>query len=312
MSDTLPSLPLVSVGMPTYNRPVELRRALQEMMAQSYKNLEILVSDNASPGNEVEKVVRELMALDGRIRYFRQEQNRGGTYNFQFVLDAAKGDFFMWAADDDYRAPTYIEVLVGLMSQSPESAIAFCDFEEVTSSGERAAGYPRHLPLLLEFVSPNRALRLTRYFLQRESKGKANLFYGMLRRSYIDGFVWTDFLRRHAFYGADMLFVFWLLCKGPLLISGQRLYRCTVGNAKAYSATAPLSFYAKLRIPFVLAATQMRYAAQYPLIAGGALGALLGIAWFGKAAVMLAQIFRVELMNWGKRVRRYVQLVSGR
>ena len=52
------------------------------MMAQSYANLEIVVSDNASPNGETERVVRELAARDPRIRYHRQATNIGPLANF--------------------------------------------------------------------------------------------------------------------------------------------------------------------------------------------------------------------------------------
>lgn len=93
--------PLVSVGIPTYNRPDGLRRTLACITGQKYKNLEIIVSDNASPGVETEKVVREVSVTDPRIQYHKQPRNMGPFFNFFFVLKQATGEYFMWAADDD-------------------------------------------------------------------------------------------------------------------------------------------------------------------------------------------------------------------
>ena len=91
----------MSVGIPTYNRPEGLRRTLQCITGQTYKNLEIIVSDNCSPGLETEDVVREFVLKDSRIKYFRQAENQGPTFNLKFVLEKATGEYFMWAADDD-------------------------------------------------------------------------------------------------------------------------------------------------------------------------------------------------------------------
>lgn len=104
--------PLVSVGIPTYNRPDGLRRTLECITGQTYKNLEIIVSDNCSPGPDVEIVVREYMAKDKRIQYYRQGINNGAIFNFQFVLDKSTGEYFMWAADDDEWLPEFIAVNV--------------------------------------------------------------------------------------------------------------------------------------------------------------------------------------------------------
>lgn len=101
--------PLVSVGIPTFNRPEGLRRTLQLISAQTYRNLEILISDNASPGPETERVVRGFSVTDERIKYFRQPANIGAIANFRFVLAKASGDYFMWAADDDEWDTRFIE-----------------------------------------------------------------------------------------------------------------------------------------------------------------------------------------------------------
>ena len=92
---------LVSVGIPTYNRPQGLRLALECVTLQTYKNLEIIISDNFSTNPEVELVIKEYKDKDQRIRYFRNSENIGATKNFDLVLEKATGKYFMWAADDD-------------------------------------------------------------------------------------------------------------------------------------------------------------------------------------------------------------------
>lgn len=101
--------PLVSVGIPTYNRPEGIRRTLECITQQTYENLEIIVSDNCSPNEEVKKVVEEFMLKDKRIQYFRQVENIGAGNNFKFVLKQAIGEYFMWAADDDEWDIIFVE-----------------------------------------------------------------------------------------------------------------------------------------------------------------------------------------------------------
>jgi glycosyltransferase involved in cell wall biosynthesis len=110
--------PLVSVGIPTFNRPKGLRRTLEFICGQTYPNLEILVSDNASPGSETESVAREFSAQDKRIKYFRQPTNIGPIANFRFVLAKASGDYFMWAADDDEWDARFIETCLAVSGPS--------------------------------------------------------------------------------------------------------------------------------------------------------------------------------------------------
>lgn len=105
-------LPLVSVGIPAYNRPEGLRRTLDCITAQTYTNLEIIVSDNCSPDPKVEQIAREFQRQDSRIKYFRQERNIGPLDNFKFVLEQSSGEYFMWAADDDEWEPAFCETLM--------------------------------------------------------------------------------------------------------------------------------------------------------------------------------------------------------
>jgi len=102
------SKPLVSVGIPAYNRPGGLRRTLESITGQTYRNLEIIVSDNCSPDPNVEHIAREFQKLDNRVQYFRQTENTGAANNFRFVLGKARGEYFMWAADDDFISEDFI------------------------------------------------------------------------------------------------------------------------------------------------------------------------------------------------------------
>lgn len=230
--------PLVSIGLPTYNRPAQLKSALAGIVAQSYRNLEIIVSDNASPGDETDLVVREFMRSDPRIRYHRHPENRGQIFNFQFVLDQARGDYFLWAADDDWRHADYVQALLEQMTAAPDASLAFCDFNELDLDGNRHPGYPDHHDLLVQFTTPTRWLRLWRYFMQYEHLGKANIVYGMIRRKHLEGFDGAKFAAEqgNVSFGMDMLLAYWMLGLGRLALSDRRLYGCTVGNVKDYEA----------------------------------------------------------------------------
>lgn len=105
--------PLVTIGIPTYNRATGLRRTLEQVTDQTYSNLEILISDNASPDPNVQDIIREFASRDRRIRPFLQNVNLGATGNFRFVLKASNGEYFMWASDDDHHCRDFVERCVG-------------------------------------------------------------------------------------------------------------------------------------------------------------------------------------------------------
>jgi glycosyltransferase involved in cell wall biosynthesis len=100
-------VPKVSIGMPVYNGEPFIREALDSLLAQTFTDFELIISDNASTDG-TEAICREYASKDARIRYVRQEENRGALSNFKFVLDEAVGEYFMWAASDDKWAPIFI------------------------------------------------------------------------------------------------------------------------------------------------------------------------------------------------------------
>lgn len=101
--------PLVSIGIPCYNRPEGLRRTLEYITGQTYRNLEIIVSDNCSPNIEIEKVGREYAIKDKRVQYIKQDTNIGAMNNFRFLVENSSRKYFLWAADDDLLSQSYIE-----------------------------------------------------------------------------------------------------------------------------------------------------------------------------------------------------------
>lgn len=127
--------PLVSIGMPVYNEARFIASALGSLTAQTFPNIEIVISDNAST-DDTEKLCRQAMASDARIRYHRFSENRGVTENFRKVLEESRGDYFMWAAGHDLWSDNLIAHCVGLLEQCPDATIAFGSSQWIDGDGE--------------------------------------------------------------------------------------------------------------------------------------------------------------------------------
>jgi glycosyltransferase involved in cell wall biosynthesis len=124
-STKLQQLPLVTVGIPTFNRPIGLNRTLTCILNQTYTNLEVLVSDNCSTNSEVNAILND-HSRDARVKVFIQAMNLGAFNNFKFLLRESSGLYFMWAADDDEWEPDFIEkcmINIGIQSG------AFCSMK---------------------------------------------------------------------------------------------------------------------------------------------------------------------------------------
>lgn len=124
------SLPLVSIGLPVYNGEKYLARALDSLLAQDYSNIEFIVSDNCSTDN-TRAICAGYAQRNPRVRLSATERNIGATGNFERVLKQAKGEYFMWAACDDYWLPTFVSTLVRELEEHQLSHVAMCATEIV-------------------------------------------------------------------------------------------------------------------------------------------------------------------------------------
>lgn len=124
---------LVSVIIPTYNRPAYLREALESAVRQSYRNIEIIVSDNCSSENP--KVIVESFQ-DPRINFFRNTTNLGMFLNTINTFRKARGKYVASLLDDDIWNKDFLEKLIPPLEANSNLALAFCDHYVIDSSGK--------------------------------------------------------------------------------------------------------------------------------------------------------------------------------
>jgi glycosyltransferase domain-containing protein len=114
---------LVSIAMPVYNRPIEMARALDSILNQSYSNFELIISNDNSPNPEIDSIITKYIQLDRRIRYFKQDSSLRTVENYQFVLKKATGKYFMWLADDDWLDKYFIEKCLDFLEKNSDYSI---------------------------------------------------------------------------------------------------------------------------------------------------------------------------------------------
>lgn len=110
------STPLVSVCIPTFNRANFLPEAIDSILAQSFRDCELVVSDNAST-DETPEVLRRYR--DPRLRLHRNDSNLGLVGNFNRCLQLARAPYFVLCCSDDYWAPQLLAQEVSLFEQHP-------------------------------------------------------------------------------------------------------------------------------------------------------------------------------------------------
>jgi glycosyltransferase involved in cell wall biosynthesis len=163
--------------MPLYNEAKFLRPALDALLAQDYRDLELVISDNGST-DDTEAICREYAARETRIRYHRNAQGIGAIRNFNRVFELSRGEYFMWASGHDLWSPGYLSACIRVLDD--DSTVVLCSPHKAKIDAEGA----------VVRVIPN---RIDTRSMENDPVGRLNLFlwagphaytiYGLLRSS---------------------------------------------------------------------------------------------------------------------------------
>ena len=133
--ETSTNPPRVSIGMPLYNSAKYLDEALDCLLSQTYRDFELVISDNASTDGTREMCLARANS-DPRIRYHRQGENQGAVWNFNEVFKLSRGEYFKWAAYDDICKPTFLARCVEILDSKPQVAWCHTQSGKIDSDGE--------------------------------------------------------------------------------------------------------------------------------------------------------------------------------
>jgi len=208
-------IPLVSIGIPTFNRPDGLKRTLTNICGQTYENLEIVVSDNFSDNRESIEVAKQFTTKDSRVRFFRQGSRLTIFDNFKFVLANSNGKYFMWAADDDEWDPRFISVCVLELRQGALSAISNIDTLFRKTGKRKKIKMPRFKR------GSSRFHDVQKFLLQMTP----SMIYGLHHRDRIQ-----FFLDAQPFDFYDCYFVIRNLIRGRMAINNDTLYTAGIDD----------------------------------------------------------------------------------
>ncbi|MGB4857637.1 MAG: glycosyltransferase family 2 protein [Candidatus Dechloromonas phosphoritropha] len=203
--------PRVSIGVPVFNGKDYLAAALESLLAQTYADFEIIISDNASTdGTSI--ICEDFARRDRRVRYYRQIKNVGAARNFNKTFELARGEYFKWHAHDDECAPTMLERCVARLDNNPEAVLCFTRTQFIDANGQYLSS--RDHPLDLE--TENRTER----FLQFVFPGHIVVeIFGVIR---------SDVLRKTpliaSYIGSDLVLLAEIGLYGPFLVVPEDLF----------------------------------------------------------------------------------------
>ena len=148
--------PLVSIGLFLYNGDRFLAAAIESILNQTFKDFELIISDNCSTDRS-EEICRKYAAQDDRIRYYRADRNMGAGWNLRNVYFKATGKYFKWAAHDDMIQPDFLRLCVDALEADDSLVVAHTLTRVIDEHGQFVENY--EWPLRTESPRPRRPLQ---------------------------------------------------------------------------------------------------------------------------------------------------------
>ena len=193
----------ISVGVPVFNGEKTIRNALNSLTSQTFKDFEIIISDNAST-DKTQEICKSFASNDSRIRYIRQPKNLGITRNFKIVLDEARGDFFTWAACDDVRSEDFLKLNYEFLIKHP-------NYVASTSPDSFSSGPLKNLERNKFSLKGNLTNRFLYFF--KVCWRSHGIFCALIRANIIKK---CDVVGKDSFLGQDWAIILFVLKNGKI------------------------------------------------------------------------------------------------
>ncbi len=223
--------PTVSIGMPAYNSALTLRASIDCLLSQSFRDFELIVSDNAST-DETWSIIQEYADRDSRVVGLRQPHNIGANGNYTAVFCASKGRYFKWASSNDWCAPDFLASCVDYLEANPDVVMVAPRTRLFVETLADARDYPDDISL--DSVNPvDRLIRLCKTLALN------NMMNGVIRREVLSRTRLIDH-----YPGADIVLVGHIALLGKVALLPDYLFYRRMDSA---TATAMMSEEARQR-----------------------------------------------------------------
>lgn len=126
--------PKVSIVLPCYNGAMMIGEAIESIIAQTYKDWELIIVNDCSTDNTLE-VVNAYAAKDKRIRVVSNEKNSKLPATLNNGFRKARGEYWTWTSDDNLLLPTMLEEMVGYLDEHPDVGFLVADEDYIDMRG---------------------------------------------------------------------------------------------------------------------------------------------------------------------------------
>ncbi|NNC38837.1 MAG: glycosyltransferase family 2 protein [Hyphomonadaceae bacterium] len=141
--------PIVTLGMPVYNGENFIREAIESILAQTFQDFELIITDNAST-DATAAIVEEYVKADPRVQYVHNGKNIGAAANYNVSFNLARGKYMKWCAHDDRISPNFLEACVKHLESDPTLSLAFASTTGINTDGDLVDAEGHETPSLMD------------------------------------------------------------------------------------------------------------------------------------------------------------------
>ena len=201
---------ILTVGIPLYNDSEYFEEALLSLLNQTYKNFDIVISDNGSTDG-VENIYKRYLD-DERVKIIKHKKNLGAFYNFEFLYEQCKTPYFMWFSSHDVLDPTYIEKNINFLINHQDYILSASKVRMIDENNN-------DLGLKNDYTYNTYSTKTPfwRYFYSIYDKLEAGFIHGIFVKEKID----LEFYKTH---GSDDIMLSHFMYKGKLNLIEEELF----------------------------------------------------------------------------------------
>lgn len=221
------NLAKISIGLPVYNGERFLRTKLDSILSQTYENFELIISNNGST-DKTHEICNEYELKDNRIKYFSHKKNNDAFWNYNFILNKASCDYFMWTSVDDVLMPTFIEKNLNILEKNKTCVASISKIEPYELENDNKLFNPTDLKhyesvkKIRNKIRPRSVFSITGDFDKKSrlylKKSSCYVFYSIFKTNIIKKSFFYD-----PFLGDDWAIFLNVLKYGDLLVTDEIL-----------------------------------------------------------------------------------------
>lgn len=125
----------VSIILPVYNGAKCVSNSIDSVLAQTYKDFELIVVNDCSTDNTWD-ILQEYATKDSRVKAFTNEVNKKLPRTLNAGFEHATGEYLTWTSDDNMYEPNAIEEMVKFLDENPDCGMVYTDMTIINEMGE--------------------------------------------------------------------------------------------------------------------------------------------------------------------------------